>query len=364
MDLLLVADINAIAVSLLENGFRDEALAKMIEAYQKLHTIRRRKQTNATFLSSIIVDTDEEEEEDDDDDDDVRFDDGTYRCFYDAPLNSPYDNAAYSVQVAVRQPSLTNHTSSSNNNSNNNNPSTAPPSNSNTTDGDCYCADHGAIYTSVFLLSGDLPIVMDAVFVVLVYNLALFYHLEGLLCSGGSSSSSRNATTTTTTTTTNPTTTTTTTNPTTSTTTTNDSLGALDKAKVLYEQAFHCLQFLLVDKPILLESSVALRVLGAVICYNVSHIYRTVHGDTMVAMSYLLQFQSHVESVMMTGEEGGTSTVTTTGRHENNRDCDNVLMTTATNDPPLHESDYLFFQTSLLFVEDMKHSHFMFSPAA
>lgn len=250
MDFLCIADRNARGVSLLEQGARREAHAEWKAALRQL--LRRKR----------IQDFDEC---------DVRFEDGSYRCFNDAPLNSNYDNHTYSVAISPNKDSS-------------------------------FDPHRHPIYSSAFLLGGDVPIVREAVGVVVLTNLALFYHHEGSLEEGHRHKTSQHA---------------------------------FHKAKMLYTKVYHVTRRLFKDQPILKES-VALRVLLAATCYNLSNLHWFVYCDTAAALLYMRQFQSMMLTLMNSEEE------------------------------QLPDCDVQFFQRSRLFYVDfsMDHSPFMFSPAA
>jgi hypothetical protein len=250
MDFLCIADRNARGVSLLEQGARKEAHAEWKAALREL---LQRKRTKL-------------------DESDVRFEDGSYRCFNDAPLNSTYDNDTYSVAISPNKES-----------------SFDPHSHS--------------IYSSAFLLAGDVPIVREAVGVVVLTNLALYYHQEGGLQEGRRHKTSEHA---------------------------------YHKAKMLYTKVYHVTRRLFKDQPVLKES-VALRVLFTAICYNLSNLHWFVYCDPTAALLYMRQFQSMMLTLMNSAEE-----------------------------EQLPECDVQFFQRSRLFYVDfaLDHSPFMFSPAA
>ena len=242
MDLLWIADRNATAVSFLEKGFRTEACSEFMGAFREV--VHRRKRDDL------------------DDDCDVQFEDGSYRCFNDAPLKSPYDNDTYSIAISNEADQL-----------------------------------HGGhpIYSSAFVLGGDIPVVTEAVWGVVLMNLALWYHIQGLEHH-------------------------------------QKSRFAFRKAKVLYQQAYCCMRTLFKDKPILKES-IALRVLVAAICYNLSNLYWFVYCDSKAALSLIPQFRYLLQSMMK---------------------------------EDLPAFDLQFFQRSRLFFADfdLDHSPFVFSPAA
>jgi hypothetical protein len=249
MDFLCIADRVAQGVSLLEKGARKEAHAEWKAAFRELS---RRKRNNL-------------------DENDVRFEDGSYRCFSDAPLNSSYDNDTYSVAISTNADSSI----------------------------DLYVHP---IYSSAFLLGGDVPIVLEAVGVVIMTNLALYYHHEGGLEEGRQHKTSEHA---------------------------------FHKAKMLYTKVYSVTRRFFKDQPILKES-VALRVLFAAICYNLSNLHWFVYCDTTAALLYMRQFQSMMLTLMSAEEE------------------------------LLPDCDVQFFQRSRLFYVDfsLDHSPFMFSPAA
>jgi hypothetical protein len=157
-----------------------------------------------------------------------------------------------------------------------------------------------SIYSSAFLLGGDIPIAIEAVRAVLVVNIALSYHHEGLACNH------------------------------------RKSFLRFQIAKVFYEEAHRSLLQLFQEKPRIRQESMALRVLFAAICCNLSNIHLLVFCDPTAALSYMRQFQSIIPSIILEEEN-------------------------------LPASDVQFFQRSRLFyAEDMDRygSPFMFSPAA
>lgn len=249
MDFLCIADRNAQGVALMEQGARIEAHDVWKAALQALV---RRERSNL-------------------DESDVRFEDGSYRCFNDAPLNSSYDNDTYSVSISPNRDSSVD--------------SIGHP-----------------MYASAFLLGGDVPIVKKAVAVVVMTNLALYYHHEGGLEEGRKHKTSQHA---------------------------------FRKAKYLYSQVYKVTLGLFKEQ-LVMKDSVALRVLFAAVCYNLSNLHWFVECNANAALSYMCQFQSMMVKLMSAEKD------------------------------QLPDCDVQFFQRSRLFYADfaVDHSPFRFSPAA
>jgi tetratricopeptide (TPR) repeat protein len=199
MNLLFVADINASAVSLFQRGSHEEAKAMFVEALRRVHIFCL--QSECEFIDT----------------DDVQLEGGKLRCFDDTPLNSPFSSSSYSIAPSAERK-------------------------------DVYAQ---VIYGSAFLLSSDIPLVSDAVTAVLLYNVGLFYHRQGI--HSGKSTPYR-------------------------------------KAMALYRKSFSLLRRR--------TDSSALLVLEAAICYNLAHIYQAAFCDTATAQATMRQLVPVVDSMM------------------------------------------------------------------